>query len=376
MAVAPITRRELNRATLSRQWLLKREAFPPPACLERVVGLQAQEARPPFVGLWSRLETFDRKDLVQLLHDRKAVRATAMRGTLHVMSENDYIAFRAALQPMLTAGMQSILRKRTDGLDIGGVVDIARDFFAHCDRTFDDFRKYLLANDPNCDERALAYAVRTHLALVQVPDESPWGYPSSAKFAPAEAWLGKTIDSEQNLDGLILRYLASFGPASATDAQTWLGAGGLAPVFNRLRERLIVYKDDRGRELFDLPDSPHPSADTPAPVRFLPDYDNLLLAHSDRSRVIADEYRGRVVTANLRVLATFLVDGFVAGTWKIESKKAKATLTIQPFEPLSKTVQEELAEEGERLLRFIEPEAVRVDFSFQELARVEPASGA
>src|SRR5579862_2376804 len=148
MASPPITRRELNRATLSRQWLLKRETSNPLAAFERLAGLQAQEARPPYIGLWSRLEGFDRDQLTQLLRERKAVRATAMRGTLHLMSARDYIAFRATLQPMLSSGMQSILRKRTDGLDIAGAVVTGRGFFAKGDVTFDDFRKHLLANDP------------------------------------------------------------------------------------------------------------------------------------------------------------------------------------------------------------------------------------
>lgn len=361
-----MTPRELNRATMARQWLLSREDASPLDAIAHLAGMQAQEARPPFIGLWSRLHHFRREDLTSLLIERKVVRATAMRATLHLMAAGDFLALRATLQPMLTEAMRSVLRGRCENLDVAGAVETARRFFAGGDFDFDDLRKELLANEPACDERALAYAVRMHLPLVQVADGSAWGFPSSARFAPAESWLGRPIEECERKEELVHRYLAAFGPASATDAQAWSGLKGLAAVFKSMRDDLVVFKDERGREIFDLPDSPRPSPDTMAPARFLPDYDNLLLAYSDRTRIISDEHRKRVVTANLRVLATFTVDGFVAGAWKIERKKAKASLILQPFAPIGLGARDDLAAEGKHLLNFIEPDAPVHEIDFRE----------
>ncbi len=157
------------------------------------------------------------------------------------------------------------------------------------------------------------------------------------------------------------RYLAAFGPASVTDAQNWSGIGGLRPTFEALRGELATFRDARGRELFDLPDAPRPDEETPAPVRFLPEYDNLVLGHDDRSRIVADEHRPRLVTKNLQIPATFLVDGFVAGTFRVERKKKTATLTLAPFGKLLKRDLRALEEEGDALLAFVEPEAATRD---------------
>jgi hypothetical protein len=210
----------------------------------------------------------------------------------------------------------------------------------------------------------MGYAVRTHLPLVQVPDQSRWGYPGAAEFALADAWLGVEVTSKGDLQGLVLRYLAAFGPATVKDAETWSYLGGLGPVFEALRPRLSVFKDEKGREVFDLPKAPRPDGDTPAPVRFLPDYDNLLLSHADRRRVVDDAHRKRLATKNLRLPPTFLVDGRVLGTWSVERKRAAATLVLQPFAPLGKQVKDELAGEGEALARFVEPDAQAVAVKF------------
>jgi hypothetical protein len=163
---------------------------------------------------------------------------------------------------------------------------------------------------------------------------------------------------------LTLRYLAAFGPAAAVDVQTWSGLGGIKDVLDRLRPGLRIFREGK-RELFDLPDAPRPPEDTPAPVRFLPGFDNVILSHADRSRIIDDEYRPRVTTKNLLVLPTFLIDGFVAGTWKSARTKATACLTISPFAPLSATVKQQLAEEGDELARFLEPDAAKRSIQFE-----------
>jgi hypothetical protein len=354
----------LNRATLARQMLLAREKATALDAIERLAGLQAQLARPPFIGLWSRLEGFSREGLTPLLERREVVRATMMRGTLHLMSARDYVRLRAAMQPMLSEGMRSILRGRTDPFDIDELVAEARRYFEEEPRTFEELRDHLLALHPGGDERAMGYAVRMHLPLVQVPTNTAWGYPGSADFAAAEAWLGEPIRKDDSTHALVLRYLAAFGPATSADAQAWSGRKGLKGVFEELRPKLCTFMDEQGRQLFDLPDAPRPPEDTPAPARFIPEYDNLVLSHADRTRIVADEHRPRIATPNLRILPTFLVDGFVAGTWKIERKRASATLSIEPFGALSKGAREELAREGEALVRFVEEEAGAFEVRF------------
>lgn len=353
-----LTTRQLNRALLARQMLLAREAMPAVAAVERLAGMQAQVARPPFVGLWTRLEGFRRDDLLDALRNRQVVRATMMRATIHLMSAADYKDFRGAIQPALAKGMQSILKDRTKTFDLANLEAEARAFFGGKPQTFDALRKHFKARDPEADERAMAYAIRTHLPLVQVPTEAQWGFPAAADFALADEWLGTGISTEPKpAHELVRRYLAAFGPATPGDAQTWSALSGLRAVFEELRPTLVTFRDERKRELFDLPDAPRPDEDTPAPVRFVPEFDNLVLAHDDRTRVIADEHRPRVTVKNLQVLATFLVDGFVAGTWKVERKKKVATLILEPFGKLAKKTLAELEKEGDKLLRFVEEDA-------------------
>jgi hypothetical protein len=364
MPAATLTREELNRATLARQMLLAREKTTALAAVERLAGLQAQLARPPFIGLWSRVAGFQAEDLRRLVRERKAVRGTLLRGTLHLVSAKDYLVMRPLLQPMLSRAMAGVFRERVKGLDIDAVVETARGCLEAEPQTFEGLRGRLLQAYPKLDERAMGYAVRTHLPLVQVPEEHAWGYPSAAAFAVAESFLRKRLAQGGDLAPLVQRYLAAFGPASPRDAAAWSGLEELAAAFEPLRPKLRVFRDERGRELFDLPKAPRPPARTPAPVRFLPDYDNLLLAHADRARVIADEHRRRVATANLRILPTFLVDGFVAGTWKVERSRAAAVLVLEPFQAVSRPARAALLEEGERLVRFVESDARTVEVRF------------
>lgn len=356
-----LSSKALNRATLARQMLLQREATTPLDALARLTGMQAQAAKPPYLGLWTRLAAFSRLELRNLLQRREVVRATAMRGTLHLLTLSDYAQLRSALQPMLSGAMRATLRQRAETLDVTVLVDAARSFFEESPRTFTALRAHLMERYPDGDERAMGFAVRTHLPLVMVPDDSPWGYPADSAFAVAEQWIGGPLGEDERPLELVRRYLASFGPATVADAQTWSGLKGLKATFEALKSELMTFRDERGCELFDLPEAPRPDEDTTAPVRFLPEYDNLVLAHSERGRIIADAYRSRIVTANLKVLATFLVDGKVAGTWKTERKGKAATLIIEPFEALASSVREALAEEGLGALRFSEEEAQSFD---------------
>jgi hypothetical protein len=360
MGSSTLTTRQLSRATLARQLLLERARVSVPDAVEQLGGLQAQEPKPPYIGLWSRLAGFRDADLQQALHNRAVVRATMMRGTLHLASAADYAAFRAPLQPVLSRGMTSALRGRAEGLEPDAVLPVARSLLEERPRTFDELRTLLQEAFPKVNHRALGFAVRMRLPLVIVPTGDRWGFPRIPEFTLAEDWLGRALASAEAPDELVLRYLGAFGPASAADVQSWSGLQGIKPVLERLRPRLVSFTGERGRELFDLPAAPRPDADTPAPPRFLPEFDSLLLAHADRARVISDEHRPAVITKNLRVRATFLIDGIVGGTWEIKRTRRAATLTITPFAKLSKRDADALRGEAESLLRFTEGDEIAV----------------
>ena len=191
------------------------------------------------------------------------------------------------------------------------------------------------------------------LPLVQVPPRGVWGKSGQATHTTAEAWLGRSLDPEPSLEEMVVRYLGAFGPATVKDVQTWSGLTHLSEVVERFRSRLRTFRDEHGRELFDLPDGPRPDPGIPSPPRFLPEFDNLILSHADRTRVIASEHRKVIASKNGMVPATVLIDGFARGTWKVERNRRKATLVIEIFEPLLKKDRDALVEEAEKLLRFV-----------------------
>lgn len=352
MPLETLTTRALNRATLARQMLLARDAVSAVKAVERLAGLQAQEPKPPFAGLWTRVEAFDREELLGALRSGTVVRATLMRATLHLMSARDFGAFRPALQPAIGGALDAV-GDRKKGISPAAVSAAAREMLADGPRRFDELRAVLAERFPDVDNRVVGYAVRLNLPLVMVPTDDPWGYPRNAQFALTDV----DIETPAAPDELVRRYLAAFGPASATDFQRWSALKGAKAVLEGLREELVSFRDERGRELFDLPDAPRPGEDADAPPRFLPEFDNLMLAHDDRTRVIADEHRGEVVTKNLRVRATVLWDGVAVATWAIERQRDLATLRVAPFGRLPRGAKTALTDEGEALLRFAEPDA-------------------
>ena len=346
-----LSQRALGRATLARQLLLERTPITPLAAIEQLAGMQAQVPRPPFVGLWSRVPGFERAALHRLVHDRHAVRATMMRGTIHLVSAADFVVMRAALAPMLSMGM-----RRIAGVDVPAVVKHARKLLP---ATFETVRAGLSAKFPAHDQRSLAYAVQMHLPLVRVPSETRWSYAGNAHFHEAAAWLGRGL-AQAGLEPLVRRYLAAFGPATVKDAQAWSGVRNLGPVFEAMRHELRVFRDEDDRELFDLADAPRPDADTPAPVRLLPEYDNLLLAFADHARIIEPARRPPLTTKNGMVAATFLVDGRVAGTWELTRDADAAAIRLRPFGKLTKPALAAVREEAEALLRWHEPDATKL----------------
>ncbi len=354
--------RDLNRATLARQCLLARGSKSVIGLVSELAGLQAQWPAPPYIGLWTRLGSFTRRDLAGLIEQRTMVRATTMRGTLHVVTADDYMAFRSLFEPMLAHGYLSIARDRGKGIDVERVTAEARALLEAGPGTMESIRQQLAKKHPQADARMMGYAVRMHLPLVQVPEPAcEWGFPQEPSFALAESWLGRPRAKPADACELIRRYLAAFGPATARDVQTWSGVGGLNEAMEALRSELSVFQDERGHELFDLSDAPRPGGDTAVPHRFLPEFDNLLLAHADRTRFVPDAYRAGVFKAGLRVASTFLIDGLVRGAWKIERKKATATLVLTPFASLTGTDRAALVAEGEQLAAFVAPAASKYD---------------
>jgi hypothetical protein len=358
----PLSLRALNRATLARQLLLRRQKLKVVAAVERVAGMQAQIPRPPFIGLWSRLDGFRRDELVRAINRRDIVRGTLMRGTIHLVSRTDFIQWRPAIQPVLTRVMKSVLGKVLDRFDLDRIVAVAQTRFDREACTFGELRTHLSEEFPGVNEQAMGLIVRMLLPLVQTPRTGQsWAYHAAADFAVARSWLGEEIPATGQADQLALRYLAAFGPATGQDFQMWSGLPGGKAVIEGLRPKLRALRDENGRELFDLPKAPLPNEDEDAPVRFLPEWDNVLLAHADRRRIIHDDHRKGLVTRNLLIPASFLVDGFVGGVWAVETrvtaKKRHVRLVLKPFGKLDKRARLALEQEGERLVRFIEPGA-------------------
>lgn len=346
-----LTVKDLNRATLARQLLLERADLSAVEALGRILGLQAQEPRPPFLALWTRLNGFTVAELAGALRAGDVVRATLMRATLHLMTKADYVSYRPVLQPGI-AGALTVVGDRAKGVEPPVLADLARGLLADGPMTFDAIRAAIAEVHPDLDHRVAGYAVRLNLPLTMVPTDDRWAFPRTAQFALADL----DITTRAAPDRLVRRYLAAFGPAAATDVQRWSGLKGLKQVLEGMGD-LVTFRDERGRTLYDLPDAPRPGADVDAPPRFLPDFDQMLLAHDDKTRVIAEQHRSVVATKNLRIKATVLVDGFAVGTWQLARKRKDATLTITPFEGLPRAARKPLVEEGERLLAFAEPEA-------------------
>jgi hypothetical protein len=354
-----LTRRILNRTLLQRQMLLARQEVSPLAAIEHLVGLQAQQARPPFIGLWSRLVGFQAQDLRALIRNQAVVRASLMRCTLHLMSRADFIAFRQVLQPALTGALRSALGPWSAGEELETLLAEGRRILSERPRSFAEVRGLLGERFPDADAHSMGLALRVFLPLAIIPREHEWGYRADSQFALADEWLGEPLWSAPDPSALVLRYLAAFGPASVQDMSAWSGLSGLRAKVEALRPRLTVHRDEENRELFDLPDVLVASEDTPAPARLVADFDNLILSHADRRRVISDEHRKVVITKNGMVLPTILVDGFVAGTWSVARVKDTVTVALSPFTALDRPVLDELEAEAESLAAALFPDAAR-----------------
>ncbi|MBB4910730.1 winged helix DNA-binding domain-containing protein [Actinophytocola algeriensis] len=351
-----LSTRAINRTTLARQHLLARTTTPAVDMVEHLVGLQAQAPFPPYTGLWTRLTDFQPDTLADALVNRHVVRIALMRGTVHLVSAADACFLRPLIQPLLDRDLRTNTqhaRHLTD-LDLPKFTDTTRHVLADRPLTAKELGAALTEHWPDREPGALAHAARGLLPLVQVPPRAVWGRSGLTKYHTAEHWLGRELDKSPDPKRMTQRYLAAFGPASVADLQTWSGLTRLREVTDTLDLRTVTTDD--GRELLDLPDAPHPDEDTPAPVRFLPEFDNLLLSYADRTRVLTEEHRKRLFGVKNGVFpGTFLVDGFVRGEWRITKQRKSAVLTITPWARTTKKDLAALTKEGTRLLEFHAP---------------------
>lgn len=345
-----LSQRGLNRATLARQYLLDRVPIPAVDAIEHLGGMQSQAPLAPYVGLWTRLQDFAAEELSALVEQRRVVRLHLMRNTVHLVSARDGLDWRTLFYPLHAAEFSAHFRGGLDAVDQDAVLRYARRLLEEQPRTRGQLGRLLAERWPDADPQALAYAATHHIALCQVPPRGIWGRNGPATWAPVESWLGAPLGSVP-VTALVLRYLGAFGPATVADLQLWSGLTRLREVVDQLPVR--TFRGDAGQVLYDLPEAPRPSEEVPAPPRFLPEYDNLLLSHQDRRRVIPDSRSVPLPPGNGATTGTFLVDGFWQGTWKVRHR----SLLIQPFSPLGLANQDALLTEAARLCAFLAPDA-------------------
>jgi len=388
MPAEVLSRRALNRALLARQSLLARQ--PPAAALtnlaastgpatpakptnpagptspadqalamvEHLVGLQAQAPFPPYYGLLARLEGFRPEHLAELLTSHAVVRIALMRGTIHLVSADDALWLRPLIQPVLDRALASNFGKRLPGVDLAAVAEAGRVLTTADPLTFAELGELLTQDWPGHPADALAQVVRARVPLVQVPPRAVWGKSGLARHTPADVWLGRPLAEKPSLEVMVERYLTAFGPATVQDVQAWSGLTRLREVIDPMRDRLRVFADEQGRELFDRPGAPRPGPDSPAPVRLLPEYDNLILSHDDRTRIMSDPDR-RDLFQYLNVFpGSVLLDGFVAGLWRVKRARGTVTVTVELFRSrVPARDKNEIAAEADRLLAVTAPAA-------------------
>lgn len=351
-----LTQRELNRATLARQMLLERADAGIVETVEFLGGLQAQQTHDPYIGLWTRLEQLSHEELTRLIVDRTLNRATTMRGTLHLHSVRDLYGFRALVQPFLTAQWTSGFRKRFGETDKAAVLRAGRKLLDQGPMTAGALGKLLRQKFDTAEALAMTTLLQSHDILVQIPPTRIWGSGHAPVLTRVQNWLPAAEKPLLNRTDLVRRYLRAYGPASINDMQTWCRLTKLSAEFKAMRDELVEFTDADGRTLYDFPDAPRPDGDTPAPVRFLPLYDNAYLGYDDRRRMLSPTTR-HLINMFQAFKPAILVDGMIDAGWMIEARKGVATLEIEAYRTMTKRELAELEAEGTRLAQFLEPEA-------------------
>ena len=369
MPAEVLSRRAVNRALLARQHLLARQPVPAAdragavlAMVRHLGGLQAQAPFPPYYGLLARLDGFRPEDLAGLLESRDVVRIVLMRSTIHLVTAEDALAWRPLVQPVQDQGLASNWGKQLAGADLDQVAAAGRELTTGQPLTFAELGAALTRSWPDHPADALAQVVRARVPLVQVPPRAVWGKSGLARHTPADVWLGQPLTEPASrpraLAALVERYLAAFGPATVQDVQTWSGLTRLREVVDPMRDRLRVFADENGRELFDLPDAPRPGPDVPAPARLAAEYDNLILSHDDRTRVMADDDRRQLFRQLNSFPGSVLLDGFVSGAWRLKRSRGTATVTVELFRSrIPARDRDALAAEAARVLEVTAPAA-------------------
>jgi Winged helix DNA-binding domain len=348
-----LTRRDLNRALLERQLLLERKALSPVKAVERLGGLQAQSTTSPYLSLWTRLEGFERDQLVRALKGRRLVKAVIQRGTLHIVTPSDYWAFATARRELGGILWPPSYEARLPSANLAKLAASVAAELEGVELTFKEVRALLEPYEqPGLSPTFIWRRIQGHAYVVHVPPSGIWGYGGHGVYTAAEGTLaGRPPSPDEAFDRLVRSYLAAYGPATKHDLGQWAGIPRLAPITASLeRQSVRTFRDEEGRTLYDLPRAPLPNADTPAPARLIPRFDNLVLSHADRSRILGDVPLTRIITNNAMVHATILVDGFVAGTWQLE----KGRVVLEPFSALSREVKRALQDEADRLEAFVE----------------------
>lgn len=357
MTSAPeLGQRALNRALLERQHLLDRATMPALGLVEHLVGTQAQAPLASYVGLWTRLTAFDPAGLAELMTSRQVVRATLMRGTIHLVSAADAVTLRPLVEPVISGTVRGQFGRLLDGLDMATVTKVTRELIEAEPRTRAQLRGLLGERWPDYDAETLSLAATYLVPTVQVTPRGVWGSSGPAALTTIESWLGRPLDPSPSVESLVLRYLAAFGPASVMDCQAWSGLTRLREVFERL-PGLRTYRSPAGVILYDVLETTLPSPDMAAPVRYLPEYDNVLLSHADRSRVIPDGRRVPLPPGNGAAIGTVLIDGTYAADWRLYRERGLTAIDVIPFRKLSSAERDDLEGEGLRLLSFIASDA-------------------
>ena len=348
-----LTRRELNRALLGRQLLLERHALYAVQAVERLGGLQAQSTPSPYLSLWTRLEGFQRDELTQALTGRRLVKALLQRGTLHVATPRQYWAIMAVRRGLAASLWPPSYEAR---LPAARIAELAEQLLAELDGRELTFKEVQALLEPHSREGVpltfLWRRVQGHSYVVHVPPSGIWGYGGHGVYTAAAGKVrGEPPEPDDAFDQLVRAYLAAYGPATKQDVGQWAGVPRLKPIAESLaRLSLRTFADEQGKVLYDLPRAPLPDPETPAPPRLVPRFDNLVLSHADRSRILGDASPSRIVTKNGLVHATILVDGFVAGTWQLE----RGRVVLEPFGKLDAAAKRALQDEAERLQSFVD----------------------